>query len=258
MEELLHPLTTAELGCWRAHANIWAEIIQSGISSALILEDDIDFTVGIRDVLTGVSEHLRRLTGAKNGEIYGLVDEESWDTLHVGHCWNEGPPQATYPVASKIFEAWEDEYAPAKSDYVHLAPGAGSQRIRALQPTWNVVCTQAYVVSLAGARRLLYHIGGPGNTVFEPVDLAMLKLFQSGAIKGYTVLPSIFGQWKNGDSRDTDIHEPPNPDVVEKGSGGDVIKGVRQEMKKAWGGRDIWKDIESKSKPTISKRRWRS
>ena len=246
----------AELGCWRAHANIWAEIVQSGISSALILEDDIDFTVGIRDVLTGVSEHLRHLTGAKKGEVYGLADEDSWDTLHVGHCWNEPLPATKYPVASKIYEAWEDEYAPAKSDYVHLAPGVKSQKIRALQPTYTVVCTQAYVVSLAGAQRLLYHIGGPGSPMTSPVDLAMMGLYETGTIKGYTVLPSIFNQWKNGNFKDTDIQTPPRPDDpnAQKGSGGDIIKGVREEMKKSWGGRDIWKDIESKSKPAISKR----
>lgn len=205
-----------------------------------------------------MSEHLQRLTRANNSEVYGLVDGESWDTLHVGHCWNESPPEATYPVASKIYEAWEDEYAPAKSDYVRLVPGGNSQRIRALRPTYTVVCTQAYAVSLEGARRLLYHIGGPGGALSQPVDIAMMMLFQSGTIKGYTVLPSIFGQWKNGDFRDTDIQKPPEPGNEEKGSGGDVIKGVREEMQQAWGRREIWKDIESKSKPAISKRRRQS
>jgi len=244
----------AELGCWRAHANIWIDIIQSGISSALILEDDIDFTVGIRDVLAGVSEHLQRLTGAENGEAYGLVGEETWDVLHLGHCWNERPPEKTYPVASKIYEAWEDEYAPVKEQYAQLLPEAKSQRIRVLQPTYVVVCTQAYVVSLAGARRLLYHIGGPGGTLYEPIDLVMMNLFRSGKIKGYTAVPSIFSQWKNGDFRDTDIQQVQKPEEVEKGSGGDVIKSVRQEIRKAWGGRAIWEDIESKSMPAISKR----
>ena len=232
--------------------------MQSGISSALILEDDIDFTVGIRDVLTGVSKHLHSLTGATNGEEYGLADEESWDVLHLGHCWNERPPEKTYPVASKIYEAWEDEYAPARGQYVYLVPGAKSQRIRVLQPTYVVVCTQAYVVSLAGAQRLLYHVGGPGGTLYEPIDLVMMNLFRSGKLKGYTAVPSIFGQWKNGDFRDTDIQGDQNPGDIEKGSGGDVIQSVRREMKNVWGGRAIWKDIESKSKPVISKRRQRS
>ncbi|RPB18846.1 hypothetical protein L211DRAFT_766608, partial [Terfezia boudieri ATCC MYA-4762] len=199
--------TPAELGCWRAHANIWTEIIQSGITSALILEDDIDFTVGIRDVLTGVSQHLHRLTGASNGDEFGLVDKEDWDVLHLGHCWNERPPEKTHPIASMIYEAWEDEYAPAKEQYVYLVPGAKSQRIRVLQPTYVVVCTQAYVVSLAGAQRLLYHVGGPGGSLYEPIDIVMMNLFQSGKIKGYTAVPSIFSQWKNGDSRDTDIQK---------------------------------------------------
>jgi GR25 family glycosyltransferase involved in LPS biosynthesis len=36
-----------QIGCWRAHMNIWREMIRTGISSALILEDDVDWDVRI-------------------------------------------------------------------------------------------------------------------------------------------------------------------------------------------------------------------
>ncbi|KAF8419075.1 glycosyltransferase family 25-domain-containing protein [Tirmania nivea] len=239
------PPTPAELGCWRAHANVWARIIDENLSSALILEDDIDFTVGIRNVLTSISTHLQTFTGATHGEVYGLVDDNSWDMLHLGHCYSARPPSDTHPVSSKIFAAWEDEYAPEWNDHKSVLPNAKSSRIRALHPTFKVACTQAYVVSLAGARRLLYEVGGPGGELHRPIDLVIMNKFSDGALKGYTVEPSMFGQWKNGNIGDSDIPKEQEW-KIEKGSGKEVIKGVMEEMKKTWGGRDHWKEVESK------------
>jgi hypothetical protein len=39
----------ASLGCWRSHANIWRKIITEDISTALILEDDADWDVNIKE-----------------------------------------------------------------------------------------------------------------------------------------------------------------------------------------------------------------
>lgn len=238
------PPTPAELGCWRAHANVWAQVIDENLSSALILEDDIDFTVGIREVLSSISTHLQTFTGATHGEDYGLVDDNSWDILHLGHCFSAGPPPDTHPVSSQIFAAWEDEYAPDWYNHTSVLPNAKSPKIRALHPTFKVACTQAYVVSLAGARRLLYEIGGPGGELDRPIDLVMLRKFRDGVLKGYTVEPSLFGQWKYGNIGDSDIPKDQEWNI-EKGSGKNVIKGVMEEMKKSWGGRDHWKEVES-------------
>lgn len=240
-------------------------MLEENISTALILEDDIDFTIGIRDVLSNVSTHLQHLTGATKpyGEEYGLVDENSWDVLHLGHCIDYRPPEDTHPIASKIYEAWEDEYAPVDvKKYGSLLPEAQSQQVRIIHPTFRVACTQAYVLSLAGARRLLYQVGGPGGTLYRPIDLVMLRQFRQGKLKGYTVAPSLFGQWKSGQaSKDSDIPKDQEWES-EKGSGKNVIKGVREEMDKDWGGRDIWKEIEaagdSSSSSSARRRRRRS
>jgi len=173
------------------------------------------------------------------------VDNNSWDMLHLGHCFSARPPSDTHPVSSKIFEVWEDEYAPDWYKYTDVLPNAKSPKLRALHPTFKVACTQAYVVSLAGARRLLYEIGGPGGELSRPIDLVMLHKFRDGALKGYTLEPSLFGQWKYGTAGDSDIPKEQEW-KIEKGSGKNVIKGVMEEMKKSWGGRDYWKEVESK------------
>lgn len=50
-----------EIGCWRAHANLWSHVVSSGISTALILEDDADFSVGIRDIMEAISTQLQEI-----------------------------------------------------------------------------------------------------------------------------------------------------------------------------------------------------
>lgn len=39
----------ASLGCWRSHANVWRRIITEDISTAIILEDDADWDVNIKE-----------------------------------------------------------------------------------------------------------------------------------------------------------------------------------------------------------------
>ena len=236
-------------------------MLENNIPTALILEDDVDFSVGIREILSGISTHLQPLTGAATPDNYGLdvpENEESWDVLSLGHCWNEPPPKHRLPNVANKVQAWEDMYAPEKDSYINLlppgSPGHGSHRVRVIRPTWVVVCTQGYVVSLEGAKRLLYYIGGPGGTLNEALDLAMMNKFMDGKLRGYTVVPTVFGQYKYGDWRDTDIQNLPEEGEGEKGSGGDIVRGVREEMAKVMGGRNIWKEHAADGDQSVGKR----
>ena len=52
-------LSPAQLGCWRAHANLWSRMLTEGISTALIVEDDADWDVNVHDSFALMSQHLR-------------------------------------------------------------------------------------------------------------------------------------------------------------------------------------------------------
>jgi hypothetical protein len=52
-------LTPAQLGCWRAHANLWSRMLSDNISTALILEDDADWDVNVHDSFALVGRHMR-------------------------------------------------------------------------------------------------------------------------------------------------------------------------------------------------------
>jgi len=173
------------------------------------------------------------------------VDDNSWDMLHLGHCLASRPPADKHPKASRIFEAWEDEYAPVYDKHSAILPSSKSGKIRVLHPTYDVACTLGYVVSLAGAKRLLYQVGGPGGELYRPIDLVIWNKFTGGSLKGYTLNPSLFAQWKNGNAGDSDIPKETEWEM-EKGSGKDIIQGVMGEMKKSWGERNHWKEIDSR------------
>lgn len=248
------PVRPAELGCWRSHAQVWAHIASSGITSALILEDDADFTSSIQEVMSDIDTHLRRLTGAPRGEPYGINNSDSsWDVLTLGHCYGEGeegPPAAKFPKAAKIWEAWEDQYAPAMDQYRIYLPLSSSNRIRVLLPTYAPICTTGYAVTKMGAMRLLYNVGGPGGALEMPVDMLMAEKFKAGLLKGYTTVPSLMAQWKWGTWRDTDVQGEPEEGST-KGTSEDIVGSVREEIAKRFGpgegARNVWKEFEGAS-----------
>lgn len=264
----------SELGCWRSHANVWSHMVSHGITSALILEDDIDLSSGIRDTMDLISTHLTQLTASTSTshprqsqsqsqepdspplppsypEPYGLSSPTAWDVLSLGHCYyggGESPPPSTHPHSSRIFSAYEDPYA-RRSSWSSLLPSARSARVRVLRPTWSVFCTQGYALTKSGAMRLLYNVGGPGGVLDMPVDMVMAEKFRAGLLRGWVALPSVMAQWKWGDWRDTDVQDEPKEEEEEGGegkggkgkgkkkggSGPDVVGSVREEIARRLG-----------------------
>ena len=238
----------ARVGCWRAHANVWSHIISTGVSSALILEDDVDFSVGIRDILEGVSKQLQNITGAKNGEPYGIVDgKNNWDLLTLGHCdYNIVDPKHN-PKAAKKIRVWVDPYAPESTKFSSLMPDAPSKRLRVLAPSKGSACNQGYAVTKEGAMRLLYNVGGPGHMLNQPKDNLIQEQLSRGVLKGFLSVPDIVSQWKLQDWRDTDIQLATEKQLkgLKKGTGIDIIGSVREEIMSVFGNRNVWEEIEN-------------
>ena len=61
-----YSLKPAHLACYRGHANIWRKIIEDGVDTALIMEDDIDWDLNIREIIPRVEEALTRITNKGN------------------------------------------------------------------------------------------------------------------------------------------------------------------------------------------------
>lgn len=222
-------------------------MVSHGIASAMIFEDDADFSLGIRDIMEGLSKQLQKATGAKNGEPYGIVDGNSWDMLTLGHCGYRIPDAKTNPKAAKKMRIWADPWAPESPKVGAYAPNAINKHLRLLAPSKGSICNQGYAITREGAMRLLYNIGGPGHVLNQAKDLLIMETLYRGKLKGYLTVPDIVAQWKVADWRDTDIqlHSEQQLKKFRKGTGKDIVRSVREEIESTFSNRDVWQEIEN-------------
>jgi len=59
-------LEPAHLACYRGHANVWRQIVEDDVDTALIFEDDVDWDLNIREIVPRVKEALGRITKDPN------------------------------------------------------------------------------------------------------------------------------------------------------------------------------------------------
>jgi hypothetical protein len=59
-------LEPAHLACYRGHANIWRKMVEDGVETALIMEDDIDWDLNIRETMPRVKKALGEITKDPN------------------------------------------------------------------------------------------------------------------------------------------------------------------------------------------------
>ncbi|KAJ1977692.1 hypothetical protein H4R34_003483 [Dimargaris verticillata] len=78
----LKGMSEFQLACWRSHMNIYLDIVERNLTSALILEDDVDLDLTLpRDIPRALAK----------------LPANDWDVFYVGHC---GP----YEDKSTVFD----------------------------------------------------------------------------------------------------------------------------------------------------------
>jgi hypothetical protein len=85
-------LRPEEYRVWRAHANVWRRVIEEGLSTALVMEDDNDWDRNLKEQVPRVMEALediRAVVRRDDGEgvVRGGPAVEEWDLLYLGTCW---------------------------------------------------------------------------------------------------------------------------------------------------------------------------
>jgi hypothetical protein len=81
-----------EYAVWRAHANVWRKIMEDGLTTALILEDDNDWDINLKEQIPRIMdalEEIRAVSQVDDGEgvVRGSPEIEAWDMLYLGSCW---------------------------------------------------------------------------------------------------------------------------------------------------------------------------
>ncbi|XP_038163301.1 procollagen galactosyltransferase 1-like [Cyprinodon tularosa] len=87
------PLTKGELGCFLSHYNIWKEIVERGLQTSLVLEDDLRFEVFFK----------RRLQALLQEVTTHKVD---WDLIYIGRKRMQvDHPEKSVPNTHNLVEA---------------------------------------------------------------------------------------------------------------------------------------------------------
>ena len=69
-------------GCWLGHLHALRYFLSTKQATALILEDDADWDVEIKDQVARAQDSLRKLTEPGIEDLWGT----EWDVLYLGHC----------------------------------------------------------------------------------------------------------------------------------------------------------------------------
>jgi hypothetical protein len=140
----------------RYHANCHS-VVEQRLSSALILEDDTDWDIRIKDQLRPFAEAARTFQGYDVESTTNSPYGDDWDVLWVGHC---------HDVPNEANTTRVEYYDPTTVSVEYM-------RINQSQKDWLAnftdhtrivqygdapICSYAYAVSYRGARKLLWEL----------------------------------------------------------------------------------------------------
>ncbi|KAF2271886.1 uncharacterized protein EI97DRAFT_366464, partial [Westerdykella ornata] len=196
------------------HANAWRYIIDNDIQSALIIEDDVDWDVNIKDIMGLMNWQLRYNNTIRwgAGNVQQGWNEDcpyagcDWDELFVGQCDGKHNPErldlhSVFPDPNS--DKLENMPDWVQKDMTEVWNLTESEGIRVLSATFQPICLMGYGVSRMGAMRMLYRIGG-WLPFQDPVDLEIARRTAEGGLSGYTLTPPAFTSWRVGGSQDSD------------------------------------------------------
>ena len=209
------------LGCWRAHLNVWRDMIRRRVSSTIIFEDDADWDVGLRAQMIELAKGARYSMDEKQSNPnspYG----DNWDLLWIGHCgtapapWTDRryvirndltvtPPESRFDVGKPDMSRWEG------------SPNTDN-KTRVVFPALGGCCRMSYALTLRGAQKAVYRLSMlPFNS---PGDWGLNSMCQDRDLgfRCVSAYPSIVGLYRapGNTSRDSDINASEG-EIVERG-----------------------------------------
>ncbi|KAK6836830.1 hypothetical protein PG987_007325 [Apiospora arundinis] len=169
---------------WLAHIDLLKYVIQSDLNSALIMEDDVDWDVNIKDQLSLAAETVRKHVKAPFEEDNPYSSR--WDVLWLGHCGD-------IPRDNETFTFFKDPTVVRHSAYEGFAKGYVGDHFpegqRAVYRSQGAICSYAYAVNRAGVRKVLEYVSEGQEQAFDT------KLFQgcrNGKLDCIAVNPELF------------------------------------------------------------------
>ena len=201
---------------WLSHHLVLKAFIESGLETALIFEDDVDWDVRLRTQQIPLAQKAARaLNDASdlNAAEYPWGSTKDWDMLYIGHCGDyfgdlrEGVsvghhhPSNLQKIKHAIFE---DASMPFRTD---LHPFTASlltalgvpEKHRMIHKSQWPLCSFGYAVTRAGAQKIISDVAPEKEVPARKLiayDAALLSgcrdSNEAWSIRCYTVQPELF------------------------------------------------------------------
>ena len=183
---------------WLAHLDLIKFFIASDLDTAMIMEDDVDWDIAIKEQMPLLSDTVRNFSQVDPNDPapYG----RSWDVLWPGHCGE----QTRNPTVRLEFNDTTlgrpkplDSYIGYSEFAENNAKGANIKTgHRAVQMAVSPVCSFAYALNRESAQKVLTW-AGRGQA--EAFDLVLAKGCEEGHLKCITVNPEIMHHYTPAD-----------------------------------------------------------
>ena len=191
-EDARHP-SNGSAFAWLTHLDMLKYVIENDFDTALILEDDVDWDLSLKEQMQLISDNVRNFTNVYRIDQtpYG----RNWDVFWIGHCgegtewdlprleFNDTTPGRPVPMEA-YYSAW------GKDSIRNIGEGH-----RTVQKSQSPVCSFGYAVTQDGAQRLL-DLAGRGAE--EAFDVALNHLCGSGQLRCLSVNPEVIQSYLPG------------------------------------------------------------
>ena len=229
--------------CYRAHANLWRQMVDENWSSLLILEADAVWDIHIREMMrlasNGLNE-LMRLYPNSSAAIHGseaytpeslLATENdpycvnNWDILSLGQT-------REFKLNEEEYYVYDDPYRKKDSSFTYHHHMGPDQRV--VRRSGGILGLGAYAISRKGAEKMLLRAAIDLN---ESVDLIIHHLTQEGYLNAYSLEPPLFGQWEYVDGIGADVFNS-EIDTYDNKQIDENVQGIWDKVHKTF---NVWK-----------------
>jgi GR25 family glycosyltransferase involved in LPS biosynthesis len=220
-------ITKGSAMAWLGHLNAVQWFLESNLTTALIIEDDVDWDIHIRHhQVPLIASQLRTLLSANPTDPhdqYTAIREHNrqksywgdltqWEVLYLGHCGDNFDLKYWPDLPHNIFK---DETVPVMED-LHpdtqrwlVEAGIGEHQ-RIIHRSKNPLCSFAYALNRKSAERMLTELSheeyGHGTWSF---DVRLLEACRDLNWKCWTSNPELFHHQDEHDSAITEVNGKP-------------------------------------------------
>jgi GR25 family glycosyltransferase involved in LPS biosynthesis len=186
-----------ETRAWLGHLNAIQDMIAREDSTALFMEDDVDWDILLKQQLVRVAPLIRQVSGSSSFNRSQLSPYgDAWDMLWLGHCYDRIP----YIIpASYIDDTLPDSSVYFENDgtYTNFP-----QYLRMVYMSEAPACMYAYALTARSARRV-YNLAKGGMD--RDISFHFKKWCQAGILRCVTVNPELFHHHKQAGERSSEV-----------------------------------------------------